>query len=107
MSRIFQSFVRVTGWVPELCAFRTKIHYEDKNIQKRRIKGPAIIISNHTSVYDYAVMLYVFNTRYLRYLMAELLFNKKPLGAFLKAMGGIKVDRDNYNFSFIKKSFSR
>lgn len=104
MSRIFQSFVKVTGWIPQFCCFRTKIHYEDKTIQKRKIKGPAIIISNHTSVYDFAVMLYVFSSRYLRYLMAELLFKKKTLGGFLKGMGGIKVDRDNYNFSFLKKS---
>ena len=36
--------------------------------------------------------------------MAELLFKKKFLGKFLKAMGGIKVDRDSYNFSFLKTS---
>ena len=93
MSKIVQSFVKVTGWPIQWCCFRTKVHYEDKKVQGRGIKGPAIIISNHTSVYDYAVMLYVFRFRYLRYLMAELLFKRPFLGKFLKCMGGIKVDR--------------
>lgn len=104
MSKLVQSFVKISGWPVQLCCFRTKIHYEDKSVQGRGIKGPAIIISNHTSVYDYAVMLFVFRFRYLRYLMAELLFKRKFLGKFLKSMGGIMVDRDNYNFSFIQKS---
>ena len=83
--------------------FRTKYHYEDKKAQKRRIKGPAIIISNHTSVYDFAVMLFTFPFRTLRYLMAEVLFKKKGLSGFLKAMGGVFVDRDSYDFAFLEK----
>ena len=106
MSKVVQSFVKVTGWPIQWCCFRTKIHYEDKTVQGRSIKKQAIIISNHTSVYDFAVMLYVFRFRYLRYLMAELLFKRPVLGKFLKGMGGIKVDRDNYDFSFISKSLN-
>ena len=85
-------------------AFRTKITYEDKNIQNRFIKGPAIIISNHTSVFDYAVYLFVFWSRTLRVQMAELLFDMKPLNILLKLLGGIKVDRNSHNFGFIEKS---
>ncbi len=101
MGKAFQWFTKFTGWLPQAVVFRTKIHYEDKSVQTRRIKGPAIIISNHTSVYDFAVMLFVFPRRTLRYLMAEVLFEKKRLGAFLEHMGGIKVDRNSYNFAFI------
>ena len=103
MSKIFQLFVKITAWPIQFCCFRTKIHYEDKTLQGRKIKGPAIIISNHTSVYDFAVMLFTFPFRCLRYLMAEILFKRKFLDWFLKGMGGIKVDRDNYDFSFINK----
>lgn len=104
MKRFVQCFVRITAWPVQWFCFRTKIYYEDKKVQSRKIKGKAIIVSNHTSVYDFAVMLFVFPFRFLRYLMAELLFRKKILGKFLKLMGGIKVDRDNYDFSFISKS---
>ena len=106
MKRFMQCFVRITAWPVQWICFRTKIYYEDKKVQSRKIKGKAIIISNHTSVYDFAVMLFVFPLRFLRYLMAELLFRKKILGKFLKLMGGIKVDRDNYDFSFISQSIS-
>ena len=104
MIRFFQSFVKITAWIAQFFCFRTKIYYEDKKAQSRKIKGSAIIISNHTSVYDYAVMLFVFPWRTLRYLMAEVLFETKPLARFLTAMGGVKVDRDGLDFSFLLKS---
>lgn len=104
MKAFFNTFVKVTGWLPQKCVFRTKILYEDKKVQSRKIKGPAIIISNHTSVYDYAVFLFVFPCRTLRYQMAEVLFQKKRLGGFLKAMGGIKVERNAFDFGFLEES---
>ena len=103
MTKLFQALVRITGFIPYLILFRTKTYYEDKKVQNKKVKGRAILISNHTSVYDYAVLLFTFPFRTIRCLMAELLFDKKPLGLFLKCMGGIKVDRDNYNFTFISK----
>lgn len=104
MIAFFNGFVKVTGWLAQKIVFRTKIYYENKKIQARKIKGAAIIISNHTAVYDYAAFLFVFPTRTLRYQMAEVLFQKKGLGRFLKAMGGIKVDRNSFNFGFIEES---
>lgn len=104
MIRFFNGFVKVTGYLIQKIIFRTKIYYEDKKVQSRKIKGPAIIISNHTSVYDYAVFLFVFPFRTLRYQMAEILYKKKVLGLFLKCMGGIYVNRDTHDFSFIYKS---
>ncbi len=97
-------FVKITGWLLQKIVFRTKVFYEDKSVQSRKIKGPAIIVSNHTSVYDYGVFLFVFFTRTLRYQMAEVLFRKKVLGHFLRAMGGIEVDRGSFHFGFIEKS---
>ena len=104
MIGFFNGFVKVTGWLVQKIIFRTKIYYEDKKVQSRSIKGKAIISSNHTSVYDYAVMLFVFLFRTIRYQMAEVLFKKKGLGLFLKMMGGIYVNRDTHDFSFIYKS---
>ena len=97
LTEFFNAFVKATGWLPQKIAFRTKIEYEDKAVQDRHIKGPAIIICNHTSVFDYAVLLFVFFTRTLRVQMAELLFQKQPLGLFLKMMGGIYVIRDTHD----------
>lgn len=104
MIALFNYFVKITGWLPAKIIFRWKIKYEDKKVQSRRLKGSAIIISNHTSVYDYAVFLFVYFFRTLRYQMAEVLYKKKLLGLFLKCMGGIYVNRDTYDFSFMDKS---
>lgn len=103
MIKLAQAFLKITAWPIYWLVFRTKIYYEDKSVQSRKIKGSAIIISNHTSVYDFALMIFLFPFRSLRYLMAEILFKKKGLGLFLKSQGGIKVDRDNFNFSFVSK----
>lgn len=102
--KLFNIFVKITAWPVQFFCFRTKVYYENKSVQSRRIKGKAVIISNHTSIFDYAVYLFVFFSRTLRVQMAEVLFNKKPLGVFLKCLGGIYVNRDTRNFSFIVKS---
>ena len=104
MNKLILTLTKWTAWPAYFACFRTKIHYEDKKVQGRHISGPAILISNHTSVYDFAVFLFVFFSRTLRYQMAEVLFKKKLLGWFLRAMGGIYIDRNNYNFSFVEKS---
>ena len=86
--------------------FRTKVHYEDKAAQSRRVKGAAIVVSNHTTVWDYAAYLFVFFFRTLRTQMAEVLFQKQPLGLFLKMMGGIFVDRQSFDYGVTGKSLS-
>ena len=96
--------MRITGWIVQFFAFRTKIYYVDKKVQSRRIKGKAIIMSNHTSVYDYAVYLFVFFSRVIRYQMAEILYKKPLLRFFLKCMGGIYVNRNTHDLSFLDKS---
>lgn len=104
MIALFTYFVKITGWIVQKIVFRPKYYYEDKAVQSRKIKGRAIIASNHTSVYDYAVMLFAFPLRTLRYQMAEVLFKKKLLGLFLKMTGGIKVDRYANDGACIEKS---
>ncbi len=104
MIRFWNAFVKITGWPVQLLCFRTRMYYSDRERQGRRIKGPAILISNHTSVFDYAVWLFVFFSRTLRYQMAELLFRKKPLGTLLRLLGGIYVDRDARDMGFIAES---
>lgn len=104
MSRLLIGFVKLTGWPVQWLCFRTKVSYENRAVQSRRIKGSAIVVSNHTALYDYAVLLFVFFGRVLRTQMAELLFKKGLLGPFLKGMGGIYVDRDSHNMGFVEQS---
>jgi 1-acyl-sn-glycerol-3-phosphate acyltransferase len=103
MIRLFSAFVKLTGLPAALLVFRTKVYYENKAAQGRRIKGAAVLVSNHTSVFDYAVYLFVFFTRTLRTLMAEVLFEKKLLALFLKLMGGVRIDRGAAEYGYMGK----
>lgn len=101
---LFNWFVKITGWPVQFICFRKKIDYENKAVQSRRVRGKAIIISNHTSVFDYPVAMYVFWGRTLRFQMSELVMKKPVLGAFLRMLGGIYVNRDAHDFGFMAKS---
>ncbi len=102
---LFQWFVKITGFIPQLIVFRMKVHYVDKAVQGRRIRSKAIIVSNHNYLLDFAVLLYVFSSRTLRCVVAEIMYNKNIfMTALLKALGCIRVERDGYDFSFIDKA---
>ena len=101
---LFNWFVKITGWPIQFVCFRKKIYYENKAVQSRRIRGKAIIISNHHSVFDYPVAMFVFWSRTLRFQMSELVMKKPVLGVLLRMLGGILVDRDVHDFGFMAKS---
>lgn len=104
MGKVFNWFVKITGYPLEFFYYRKKIYYEDKKHTNRKIKGGALIISNHTDIYDYPLMMYVFPSRNLHCLVAEVTYNKnKPLKNLLKGLGAIEVDRNNHDFSFMSK----
>ena len=101
---LFNWLVKTTGFVPQLIAFRRKIYFEDKSLQGRNIKKGAILVSNHTSLMDFAAMLFVFWPRTLRCVVAELMYDKNFfMTLFLNASGAIKVDRNNHDVSFVEK----
>ena len=102
MNRLFLWFVKLTGWPAECVYFHKKIYYEDKNIQRRKIKGGALVVSNHYSVYDYPLIMFTFMGRTVRPLVAEVIYQKgKFMSWFMKRLGAIRVDRDSYDFSFM------
>ena len=102
MNRFFLWFVKLTGLPLQYFYFRKKIYYEDKSTQRRKIKGGALVVSNHYSVYDYPLIMYTFFGRSLRTLVAEVIYQKgKFMSWFMKRLGAIRVDRDSYDFSFM------
>lgn len=104
MNKIVLWFTKITGYIPYMIYFKPKIYYENKKIQNRKIKGNAIIISNHISVIDFALQIMIFFTRDLYVLVGEILFQKNSLFSwFLKRIGAIKVEREKYELSTHKK----
>ena len=94
-------FVKLTGWLPQLAVFRTKVHYEDKSVQDVRVRGKAILVSNHTSVWDVAAMMFVFWRRTLRCVVAEIMYEKNVfMTAFLRLFGAVRVDRNDHDDVF-------
>ena len=105
--RLFTWFVKITGVIPFFFIYRTKYYFLDKKVQSRKIKGKAIVMPNHHSIFDFVEMLYAFPFRTQRCLMSEAVFSQnKLLTLLLKCLGGIKVDRNAKDFTFINKSVS-
>lgn len=105
MGILFEGFFKATAWPLEALVFRTKFHYEDKKDQSRKIKGAAIVASNHTSLLDFGQIMQVFIGRRVRCLMADVLFKReKILGWFLKRLNPIIIHREGKNFSFINET---
>ncbi|MBP3665853.1 MAG: 1-acyl-sn-glycerol-3-phosphate acyltransferase [Clostridia bacterium] len=102
---LFHWFVKITGYIPQKLLFRTKVYYEEGAKASRRIKGKAILVSNHTSVFDFATFLFLFPTRTLRALAAEVLYERGPfMRLCLSCFGMIRVDRNERDFSFLGKA---
>ena len=101
---IFNWFVKITGFIPVLIAMPFKTHYSGAKAQSRRIKGKAIVVSNHRTVWDFGLMIFLFWTRSLRCVVGEIMYQKNFLMTFfLRAIGGIKVERYSHDFTFIGK----
>ena len=104
MGKVLEWFTKITGYPVQYFYFHKKIYYEDKSVSNRKIKGGALIVSNHTSIYDYPLTMYVFPKRTMHVLVAEVTYEKnKPLRSLLKGLGAIKVDRTNHDFSFMSE----
>ena len=101
---IFNWIVKTTGFIPSLFAMPFKTHYSGAKAQSRRIKGKAIVVSNHRAVWDFALMIFLFWSRSLRCVVGEIMYQKNPfMTFFLRAIGGIKVERQTHDFTFIGK----
>ena len=101
---LFQWFMRITGFLPQLFIFRTKTSYEDKAVQGRRIRGKAIVVSNHRALLDFGVLLFTFPLRTMRCAAAELLYHKNPFMTLLiTLLGCVRVEREQCDFSFLDR----
>lgn len=100
---LFLGFTKLTGFIPAYIFMKPKIYLEKG--AKRSLPKNAILISNHKSLLDFILYLLVFPFSTVRFLMAEVLYRKNKFFSFLlNSWGGIKVERDDRDFSFISES---
>ena len=108
MNKLVVWFVKITGFLPQLFYFKKKIYYQNKKVQSRKIKGAAIIASNHNSLKDFAVLMYVFLSRDIYTMVAELMFKKNIfLTWLLKRIGCIKIERFKHDVNSIDELASK
>ena len=87
--------------------FRTKIYFtKDCPRDIRKIKGGALLISNHSNFSDPLIMTDVFWRRRLRYIVGENIIDKEPRGTLLRGLGCVRVDRTSVDFDCVKASVS-
>lgn len=96
-------FIRITALIPGLIWFRPKWIYESKEA-KKGIKGGAIILANHISLYDPMYLHFAYWRRRQRVIaMKELFTNKFNRWLFTKAFRCIEIDRENFSMNSFKE----
>lgn len=89
-------FMRISGALPGLIWLRPKIRYASK-AAKKRIRGGALIISNHSSFVDPAFAMFAVWYR-RQYFVCHKAFMDTKAGPFFHAAGClIPIDADNFN----------
>ncbi len=105
MNKPFAVFVKATGAIPFTLMTNPKYYFEDINRQGRHIRGKAIVMPDHHSIWDVATMMHAFPGRNLRCVIAEVIVEGNPLmRLFAKSMGYVVVDRNSSDFSFMSKA---
>lgn len=101
---IFRWIGVITGYPFKWLFFKTKIYYENERAT-RRVKGGALVISNHFSPLDYVQNCFVFFPRKLYVVSTEEPF-KNPIVrfAFSKFWGGIEANRTTMSMRFVSQS---
>ncbi len=98
----FLAVTKITGLIPALLFFKPKVYKEQgfSNLPKS-----CILVSNHKSLLDFVLYLLIFPFKTIHFLMAEVLYNKSKFFSFLlNSWGGIKVEREDRDFSFVSES---
>lgn len=99
------AFVKLTGGLPAHLLFRYKLYYMNKEKQGYKLPKSCILMSNHKALMDFVLYVTVFPFRTIRFLVAEVMFNKgKLFSKFLFWLGCIFVNRDVRDFSFVGES---
>ena len=103
---IFRWFAIIQGFWLYWLFFKRKTYYEDGNTRHkaRRFKGPKLIISNHKSVLDFMLNMYVVLPRKLWVVASEHAYRNKLQGFGMRFFGGIPCDRRIRSMRFMERS---
>ena len=97
----FYDFTKLTAALPGLIFFRPKVLYASE-AAKKRIKGGALLISNHTAVFDPIYLQIAVWYRRHHFVCLKEFFESRG-GWFFKAFLCIPIDRENFNISSFRE----
>ena len=101
---IFRWLGLIFGYPLQLLFFKRKTFYEGGEKRKSWKKGGALIISNHFSVLDFFLNVYLVLPRKLYAVTSEIPYKNKFLAFGMKFVGGIQANRVTKDMSFMRKS---
>lgn len=105
MYEFFRWFAIVTGWPFQALFFKRKTYYEDRKLQGIRVKGSALVVTNHYNILDYIMNVFLFFPRKLWVVLSEWIFQQSDFFYWgMKFFGGICADRETKSMSFVDKS---
>lgn len=100
----FRWLCLITGYPFQLFLFKRKTYYEDKSVQSLKIRGGALVISNHYHFYDYMMNMFAVMPRKLHVVSSEMPYRTK-IGAFgMKFFGGIQANRITKDMRFMDEA---
>ena len=95
-------FVMLTGALPGFIWFRPKYVFESEKA-KERIKGGALLVSNHLSIFDPIYLMFAVWYRRQHFVCAKELCRNKFISWFFKNGGCIPIDRENPDFDSMRE----
>ncbi len=94
-------FTKITAALPGMITVRPKVYYENENA-KKRIKGGALLISNHIGLIDPLALMCVIWYRRHHFLCIKELFEKPKIGWMFKGFHCIPIDRENFGMDTLR-----
>lgn len=102
MNNFVYDFVKVTATVPGLLWFRPKWIYCGERA-KEKIRGGALVISNHNGYVDPVLLMGAIWYRRHRFVCTKEFFEKPVSAFFFRNFHCIPIDRDNFGFGSLKE----
>ncbi len=98
----FYDFIKVTAAIPGLLWFRTKKLYASEKA-KEKIKGGALLISNHSGDYDPVILMFGIGYRRHHFIATSDLFNTKAKRFWFEQFHCIEIDKQNVSMKTFRE----
>jgi len=83
-----------------------KVYGVDKQKYRKKLRGGALILANHTSYSDPFYVGRAFAYRRMYFMAADVVLKNRFIGILLKGMGCIPINRETYDIRAIKRIIS-